>query len=259
MENKESAPIQIRFIKKKGHSGGHGGAWKVAYSDFITSMMALFIVLWILGQSKAVKDSVASYFQDPVAFNQKKGSGLLNGAGMVQPDSVKKKEMLEIQKQEMEKIATMIRSDMEQQPGLGQLINQVEIQFVKEGMRIDLSESSTSFFFDIGTATLKPDAIRILQAIAAEIGKLPNHIVIEGHTDSRRYSRIDGYTNFELSADRSNSARRILVTSGIREDQIDGVSGYADTKLKNIQDPYDASNRRISILVKYMIDTKSNG
>ena len=97
---------------------------------------------------------------------------------------------------------------------------------------------------------MKRDAVEVLSIVAAEIGKLPNHLVLEGHTDSRKYARSDGYTNFELSADRANSARRVLVTHGVDERQVDEVRGYADTHLRNIADPFDVTNRRISILIK---------
>jgi chemotaxis protein MotB len=102
----------------------------------------------------------------------------------------------------------------------------------------------------VGTAKLKPDAIRVLVIIAKEIGKLSNKVVVEGHTDSRQYSQVDGYTNFELSADRANSARRVLQTNGLATEQIDEIRGYADTRLRNTHDPYDATNRRISIIIK---------
>jgi chemotaxis protein MotB len=114
-----------------------------------------------------------------------------------------------------------------------------------------LLDKSQSFLFDVGTSTLKHEAVEVLKVIAADVGKLPNRIAIEGHTDSRPYAREDGYTNFELSAERANSARRILTAHGVAAAQIDEVRGYADTRLRNPADPFDDTNRRISILVKY--------
>ncbi|MCX6136594.1 MAG: OmpA family protein [Ignavibacteriales bacterium] len=111
-------------------------------------------------------------------------------------------------------------------------------------------EGSDAFFFDVGTASLKGGAVKILTIIAGTIGKLPNFIVIEGHTDSRPYGRPDGYGNFELSADRANSARRILMSHGVRESQLDAIRGYADTRLRNTENPFDVTNRRISIIIK---------
>jgi chemotaxis protein MotB len=114
-----------------------------------------------------------------------------------------------------------------------------------------LLENSQNVFFDIGTATLKPGAVDILATIAERIGTLPNKVIIEGHTDSRQYLTVIGYTNFELSADRANSARRVLATHGLRPGQITNVRGYADSKLRKKDDPFDATNRRISIIIQY--------
>ncbi len=243
----------IRIVKKAAHGSHHGGAWKVAYADFVTSMMALFIVLWIVGQSKEVKQSVAGYFRDPGAFfENSKGMGIksgISGGG----ESLMRTALLQREKEAMEVIGINLRRDLASQPALQKLLDQVDITFVNEGMRIELRETSESFFFDVGTSSLKSDALPVLKAIAQEVGKLPNHVIIEGHTDSRQYSNNGSYSNYELSVDRANAARRIMTASGLRDDQTDEVSGYADTKLKNTNDPFDASNRRISILVKYSV------
>jgi len=247
----KTAPIKI--VKKQVHGGHHGGAWKVAYADFVTSMMALFIVLWIVGQNKDVKQSVAGYFRDPGAFfENSKGMGIKNGISGG-GESLMRSALMQREREAMEIIGLNIRRDLASQPAVQQLLDQVEIKLVEEGMRIELRETSESFFFDIGTSTLKPDAMLVLQSIAQQVGKLPNHIIIEGHTDSRQYSSNNGYSNYELSVDRANAARRILADSGLRADQTDEVSGYADTKLKNANNPFDASNRRISILIKYSV------
>ncbi len=253
----KSAPIRI--VKKVTHSGSHGGAWKVAYADFVTSMMALFIVLWIVGQNKDVKQSVAGYFRDPGAFfENSKGMGIKRGVS-AGGESLMRSALLQREKEAMEVIGINIRRDLAQLPEVQQLLDQVEITFVDEGMRIELRETSESLFFDIGTSSLKPDALLVIKAIAQEVGKLPNHIIIEGHTDSRQYSTNNGYSNYELSVDRANAARRILTANGLRENQTDEISGYADTKLKNSNNPFDATNRRISILVKYSVSASSQG
>ncbi len=247
--NTEDVPIRI--VKKKGgHGGHHGGAWKVAYADFVTAMMALFIVLWIVGQSKAVKESVAGYFQDPGAFTSSHGaSGALNGgqgaienAGM--SDLVKQQEAFK-------RLGEEILKEIAKKPDLQTLASQVRFEIVDEGLRIEMIEESNSYFFDVGTSTIKPEAAEVLGIIAHEVDSLPNKLVVEGHTDSRQYARADGYSNFELSADRANSARRILVSNGVRQSQVDEVRGYADTRLRNKQDPFDITNRRISVLVKF--------
>ena len=235
----------IRIIKKKGgHGGHHGGAWKVAYADFVTAMMALFIVLWIVGQSKAVKENISEYFKDPVAFTDSLRKG--GGDGKIHsplPDSSRSAEL--------KSAAQRILQEISAKPELSGLAGQIKMEIVKEGLRIELVEKSDSYFFDVGTAELKPEAAEILSVIAAEIGKLPNHLVLEGHTDSRPYSRTDGYSNYELSSDRANSSRRILVRNGVALKQIDEVRGCADSQLRDTSDPYALTNRRISILIKY--------
>jgi chemotaxis protein MotB len=258
--NVQEKELPIRIVKKKGgHAGHHGGAWKVAYADFVTAMMSLFIVLWIVGQSKQVKESVASYFKDPGAFESSGNKPL--GGGMMQPDAIKDL-IKKAEEEEQKKLAATgdtIMKALSKEQDLEKLKKQVEIEVVPEGLRIELLETKESFFFDVGTATLKPDAARVLSIIAMETGRLTNKIIIEGHTDSRQYSQIDGYTNFELSADRANSARRVLQMNGLRNHQIDEIRGYADTKLRDKKDPYDATNRRISIIIKKEEGTLPNG
>jgi len=250
--NEQNVPIRI-VKKKSGHGGAHGGAWKVAYADFVTAMMALFIVLWIVGQSKQVKEYVAQYFKDPGAFMENtKGGGAFEynklsvGDRMTEDQLRRQQDSLHLQS-----MAQEIIQQLSGEKGLQQLAAQVKMEIVKEGLRIELLDKSDSFFFDVGTATLKPEAQAVLEVIARELGKLPNKVILEGHTDSRPYSRSDGYTNFELSADRANSARRLLVTHGVDSKRIDEVRGYADTRLKNSKDPLDVTNRRISIVVKF--------
>jgi len=264
----KDAPIRI-VKKEKGHHGHHGGAWKVAYADFVSAMMALFIVLWIVGQSKQVKQAIAGYFRDPEAFSESsksggglgslfpgKGRGVLEGENLSIKEEVLEELNREAQEKKLKQMGETILIELGKEAQLQRLLDQVKFEIVKEGLRIELLETSESFFFDIGTSQLKPEAAQIFATIAREIGKLPNHVIIEGHTDSRKYSKANGYTNFELSADRANSARRILVTQGLREGQIDEIRGYADTKLRNKNDRFDATNRRISIMIKFEGESK---
>lgn len=223
----------------------------MAYADFVTAMMALFMVLWIVGQNKQVRDSVAQYFKDPGAFRESSGGkGVMQGGGPLL-DPGHKEDFLNQETQRLKQMGDSIIQELQKTPSLAALSKQIKIEIVKEGLRIELLESSESFFFDVGTANLKPEASQVLEVIAKELAQRKNHLVIEGHTDSRQYLQETGYTNFELSADRSNSARRVLVSSGVKYNQIDEVRGYADTRLRNVQDPMDASNRRISLLVKF--------
>lgn len=252
MKHLTAEPV-IRIVKKKSaHGGSHGGAWKVAYADFVTAMMALFIVLWIVGQSKEIKEYVAYYFRDPGAFSEStRGSGVLLGGSLQAPRPAQKEVTKESEEKKLAEMGEAIKNDLKKNPELSTLINQIKIEIVKEGLRIELLESSGSYFFDIGTAMLKPEAVKVLSTIAHEVGKLPNKVIVEGHTDSRPYSNSNGYTNFELSADRANSARRVLITNGVRKDQITEVRGYADSKLKNQEAPFDAANRRTSIIIQF--------
>ncbi|HTX18011.1 MAG TPA: flagellar motor protein MotB [Bacteroidota bacterium] len=257
--NRADNEVPVRIVKKKsGHAGHHGGAWKVAYADFVTAMMSLFIVLWIVGQSKQVKQYVANYFKDPGAFFEStKGGGMFQGSNLVGKEQILD-EYLRRDEQKLKEMTESILKNLGKDQSVSKLIDQIKIDTVEEGMRIELLEATKAYFFDVGTATLKPEATRVLSIIAAEVGKLPNKVIVEGHTDSRPYSRADGYTNFELSAERANSARRVLVVNGVKEHQIDEVRGYADTRLRDAKDPFDITNRRISIIIEWQ-DGKRHG
>ena len=247
-------PVRIIKKVKGGHGAGHhGGAWKVAYADFVTAMMALFIVLWILGQNEETKQAVSSYFRDPGAFDATSGGALSGGKGLIASPMPPKDPGKSIagQKEVLKKMGETIKKDLENQKKFAQLKNQITMEMVKDGLRIELMESSKAVFFDIGTATLQPEAKEILMTISDELGKMSNHVIVEGHTDARQYGNVTGYTNYELSADRANAARRVLVSSGISNEKIDQVRGFADKRLHNAADPFDVTNRRISIIVKY--------
>lgn len=247
--NTEEVPVRI-VKKKSGHAGHHGGAWKVAYADFVTAMMALFIVLWIVGQSKSVKEAVSQYFKNPGAFTTGKGgAGTMEGGPSPMPGS--STSQLEQQRVALQKLGDQILKEILANPELNSIASQVKFEIVNEGMRIELLEKSESFFFDVGTSELKPEAAKIVGIIAEEVGRLPNRLVLEGHTDSRQYARSDGYSNFELSVERANSARRIMVKHGVQLAQIDQIRGYADTRLRDAANPLDIINRRISVLIKF--------
>ncbi|MCU0592542.1 MAG: OmpA family protein [Desulfobacterales bacterium] len=262
--------IVIKRVKKKGgHEAHHGGAWKVAYADFVTAMMALFIVLWIVANNVTIRASVADYFRDPGAMH-KTSSGVLSGNQTMRPFSESPPlqapsnphrtppsdekaggpQQAEVEKlrEEGEKLIKAVAAI----PDLAKFKDQIQITLTKEGLRIELIEQSEGLFFDIGSARLKPDAAQLLKLIASRIGHFPNDVAIEGHTDSRPYVR-SGYNNWDLSSDRANAARRVLEENGIREKQITGVNGYADRRLKNPAKPLDFSNRRVTILVAYSV------
>jgi chemotaxis protein MotB len=234
----------IIVIKKKGgHGGHHGGAWKVAYADFVTAMMALFIVLWLMGSSEKVKKAVAGYFQDP------KGSASLLGTTMA-GNGTAVETVVDPNKQKLEELKKKLEEEIKARKDLEKLSKQIEITITSEGLRIELLEDKNGTFYESGSAHLSPSGQELLALLATELKTLPNQLLIEGHTDAAQYSSNADYSNWELSADRANAARRLLQADGVRKDQVTQVRGFADQFLRVKSNPFDPSNRRITILVK---------
>ena len=236
-------PPKIIVIKKKsgGHGGHHGGAWKVAYADFVTAMMALFIVLWLMNADPEVKKAVAGYFNDPT------GAGKLNGAPATGLGNA-----IQLPKQDMAMLAEKIRQALMSTPSLRALQSHVEITVTADGLRIELLETEAGMFFELGRPVPTANGAALLARLAEELGKLPNNILLEGHTDSKPFSGRASYTNWELSSDRANSSRYLMQAHGLRADQIAQVRGFADRQLRHREDPAAASNRRVSIIVQYL-------
>lgn len=233
-----SRPIII--IKKKGgHGGHHGGAWKVAYADFVTAMMALFIVLWLLNTNKPVREAVAGYFKDPSGTADKMGSTKVGTA-----------EALAISKDDMPKLKEALEKAISKVPDFDKIKDQIEMTITPEGLRIELLETETGTFFEVGNSAPSDNGKELLTLLAQELGKLPNHLSVEGHTDSKPYTGRREYGNWELSTDRANAARRLMQKDGVRGDQVSQVRGYADQLLRTPGQPLDASNRRISVIVQ---------
>jgi chemotaxis protein MotB len=234
---------EIVVVKKRPrHADHHGGAWKVAYADFVTAMMALFIVLWLMNGSKPVKDAVGSYFRDPRGVSNLKGSDKYGAADIA---------TLRVQKMQQLK-AELLRSIHRLDP-LDKLKNQIEITITQEGLRIELMESAKGTFFEMGSAKPTSALREILQVLSPELGKLANTVSIEGHTDSRPYALVRTYDNWDLSSDRANEARRLMQTEGLRPNQISQVRGFANQRPRLPQNPEDPSNRRISVIVQYQV------
>ena len=236
----------IIVIKRTGdHGGHHGGAWKVAYADFVTAMMALFIVLWLMSQNDAVKKAVAGYFNDPKGTASLLGTNMTGtGAGNGKTQAVDPNQL------QLEDLKEKLEREIRARKDLEKLNKQIEITITSEGLRIELIEDKNGTFYQSGSANLSPSGQELLALLAAELKTLPNQLQIEGHTDAAQYSNDTNYGNWELSADRANSARRLLQQDGVRADQVTQVRGYADQLLRVKSNPYDPSNRRISILVK---------
>jgi chemotaxis protein MotB len=236
----KARPIII-LKKKGGHGGHHGGAWKVAYADFVTAMMALFIVLWLLNSSKQVQEAVGGYFKDPTGTSKKVGSNM-TGSG----------DNFTLTRDNMPKLKEQLQQTMRQMSDFEKLKSHIEMTVTAEGLRIELSESASGTFFDSGSAKLNSNGSEMLITLAQELATLPNKLSIEGHTDSEPYSSA-AYGNWELSADRANAARRVMQGNGIRPDQVTQVRGFADQRLRRPDAPLDPSNRRISLIVQYIV------
>jgi len=256
MAKEESGNQPVIVVKKKsGHEEHHGGAWKVAYADFVTAMMAFFLVMWLVGQSEEVKESVQMYFQDPVGFMKGKGQGALHGGGSpaksLRPGKADAATILQKEREALLDVGRRIQQSLESMPELTSLMDYIDIEMTPEGLRIQLidSEDKSSNFFDLGSAHLKPKTSLLLKAISSELGRLPNYIVVEGHTDSKPFTGRDGYSNWELSADRANSARKLMESSGLKSDQVVEVRGYADNLPRLPDNPTDPRNRRVAIIV----------
>lgn len=234
-----AAPIIIK--KKGGHGGHHGGAWKVAYADFVTAMMALFIVLWLMNSSKQIQQAVGGYFKDPTGNSKKVGTNL---AGAGENFSLTKQNMTELKEQLQKSIRSI--TDLEN------LRKNIEMTVTAEGLRIELMESDQETFFDSGSPHLNKSGQEMLALLAQQLGALPNRISLEGHTDAKPYTGKGNYTNWELSADRANSARRLMQSRGLRADQVEQIRGFADQRLRYKDKPLEASNRRVTIIVQYV-------
>ncbi len=236
-------PKPIIIVKKRGggSAGHHGGAWKVAYADFVTAMMALFIVLWLMGADDEVKKAITAYFNNPSGPGNMTGTAAA-GAG----------NSIEIPKQDMVKLRDKIQQAMMTLPDFRKLQDHVEITITSDGLRIELLETEAGMFFESGKPVPTGNGSELLENLAKQLGQLPNNVLIEGHTDSKPFSGDGSYSNWELSTDRANSARKLMESSGLRPSQVGQVRGYADRQLRHPDDPESPSNRRISVIVQYL-------
>ena len=239
----DSKPQPIVIVRKHRPEGEHhGGAWKVAYADFVTAMMALFIVLWLMNSSKEIQEAVGGYFRDP--SGQTVAATMRAGA----------KTELQVGKEDMSRLEHAIKTELQNLTQAQELRNQVQFLLGKEGLRVELLETEKGMFFESGSALPSANGRELLVMLAQQLGKLPNRILIEGHTDSKPFAGKGQYSNWELSADRANAARRLMEANGLRPGQVIQVRGFADQRLRNQKNPLDAANRRISVIVLYQQD-----
>jgi len=249
----------IRIVKrKKGHAAHHGGSWKVAYADFVTAMMAFFMVMWLLSMDQKMKDAIEGYFSNPVGFKKGFSAGTnIISSGNSPAGEVKPPLRILIRTAEEKKfgdLAKDLRSRLNSSPDLRALGAHIEAVKTKSGLRIELIESgSGQTFFRNGSAEPLPITVAALRLIGAELSRLQTPIIIEGHTDSQQFGSTASYTNWELSSDRANAARRLVEASGVDPSRIVEVRGMADRDLRVPSNPMDPANRRISILLPFTV------
>ena len=256
----EEQPVKIIRVARRRtrRSESHGGSWKIAYADFVTAMMAFFMVLWIIGMDGQMKKAIESYFTDPVGSQRAYSNGASPISSGSSPASVPRPALRlaarASQRQTFNTISARIQTrteDLVTETGVG--VN-VQVYVDEAGLRIDLIESTDGHScFPSGSAVMKPAAERALRVVGSELRGVPNPVIIEGHTDAASFG-AGGYSNWELSADRANAARRVLESVGVPSWRVQEVRGMADHQLRYPDRPLDPSNRRIAILLPYVGD-----
>jgi chemotaxis protein MotB len=275
-DSKKLQPIIIKRVKKGGHAA-HGGAWKIAYADFVTAMMAFFLLMWLLGSvTEGDKKGIADYFNSPlkVALLQSgSGSGdsshVIKGGGQDlsrQSGQVKNGDIeaqrktvnlaalkAEARKQEMQRLQELkdkVEDVLANNPKLAAMKSQIRLDMVRDGLRIQIVDDNGRPMFDSGSAFVKPYMRELLANIGAVLAEVPNRLTLEGHTDATPFGAGDrGYSNWELSSDRANASRRELINGGLPDDRVLRVQGLASSALFDDKDAFNPINRRISIIV----------
>ena len=245
----------IIIVKKKAHAHGghHGGAWKVAYADFVTAMMAFFMVMWILGMDQSLRNSIEGYFSNPVGFKKGYSAGRSPLSSGNSPASAQTTPLKLIsrrsEEEELKTAGGKIKSRLKE-AGLATIGDRIEIIETQTGLRIELAESSNgNEFFALASAAMTPTMKQTLEIVSRELAPLRNPVVIEGHTDAAQYAGL--YSNWELSTDRANAARRVLEGAGLSGGRVVEVRGLADRELRNPENPLDPRNRRITIFLPF--------
>jgi chemotaxis protein MotB len=244
-------PVIIKKVIKKGKHAHHGGAWKLAYADFVTAMMAFFLLMWLLGSTdEKTRKGISEYFQDPYEASRI-DKGKIPSLEEIAPTEIDQQSDANDQlKLEMlkEKIQDMIDAN----PKLAEAKDQIKLETTQEGLRVQIIDNKNMPMFKLASSETEPQIRLILRAMAPVINKLPNKITINGHTDARPFPanrNRKGYSNWELSSDRANAARYELNSGGLAEEKILRVTGLSDSIPYNPADPGDPMNRRISIIV----------
>ncbi len=272
----KNQPIVVKKIKKGGHAH-HGGAWKIAYADFVTAMMAFFLLMWLLAMTTPEqKRAISEYFQNPTSTvgGQQGASSSLISVGStiafetaslgqnpnptyqgprseytVPNDNDAKKRVEELEQKSLENLKEQIEQAIDQNQRLMPFKDQLKLDMTKDGLVIQVMDKNNRPMFALGSAEVQPYMIGILHELAKFINDVPNNISLAGHTDALNYNSSAGYTNWELSSDRANASRRELIAGGMNPEKISRVQGLASTSLHDTQDPNNPINRRISITV----------
>jgi len=282
----KSTVIVVRRVRKIQGGGHHGGSWKVAYADFVTAMMAFFLVMWLVGATtNKDRAAISEYFRNPSPLSGKSFSPAPgpNGPGGASTSMIKLGGTMDIPRgsgedpfskpdpdgrtptaretsaqdqarehaqdqQRLEALMQALEEAISRSQALEPFKDQLLIDLTPEGLRIQIVDQQNRPMFDLGSSSLKPYTTNILHELAGFINRVPNHISLTGHTDVTAYART-GYTNWELSADRANAARRALVEAGMQEDKVTRVVGLSSSVLFNKQEPQNPINRRISIVI----------
>jgi chemotaxis protein MotB len=275
MSDDSQRPIIVKRVKKSAH-GRHGGVWKIAYADFVTAMMAFFLLMWLLGSTtKADLQGIAEYFQTPLKVALLGGSGageatsVIKGGGTdlvravgqqrggdsasgrkIEDLKAAEQELARREKLALKELKARIEGAIAASPTLSQFRNQLLIDITTEGLRIQIVDEQNRPMFAIGSAQLQPYTRDIVREIGKLLNEVPNRISLSGHTDATPYYGGEaGYSNWELSADRGNAVRRELLAGGMLETRIARVVGLSSSVLLDSQDPYNPINRRVSIIV----------
>ena len=274
-DSKKLQPIIIKRVKKGGH-GHHGGAWKIAYADFVTAMMAFFLLMWLLGSTtEGDKKGIADYFNSPLKISMMGGSGsgdsssiirgggtdLSRSSGQVKQGEVEaKKRAINLQalkaEQRRAELARLqaIREKVEEvlasNPKLAAMRSQIRLDMTADGLRIQIVDELNRAMFDSGSAVVQPHMRELLREIGSVLAQGPNRLTLEGHTDAQPFAAGErGYSNWELSSDRANASRRELVAGGLPDERVLRVQGLASSQLFEPESPASPANRRISIIV----------
>jgi chemotaxis protein MotB len=250
----EGTPIIIKKKKVHGGHAHHGGSWKVAYADFVTAMMAFFMVMWIMGLSDQTRAQIQGYFNDPLAIakSEPKSDTIVGPKSQMKqrPGNAEAPDPAGKDAKQIEAIKDRLEIELSGDKKLAGLLKNVEVTVTNEGLRIELVESRDAAFFKSGSAQLTPSAWPVIKKIAPIVADTHRKYIVEGHTDSVPYPS-SAYDNWNLSQDRANTLRRALEKFGVSSSNLNGIRALADTQLKFPNAPKSAKNRRVTILLPF--------